>query len=624
MIVRMSKAEIVGPKSLLLQVLAAIRELEVFHIEVDRSEFVENREKASVTALLPDEKIISERQYLDDLAGKIDELTGYLPQVEVGETFFNTPDIIGAIEAVVKKHLASCRAWARQCEQLREEQAELDRHMIFVEALESLFAGTVKPTRVEFIGITLKDNTAVEPLRDMLEKKTNGSFEIFTTTARDSTLAILLAVPMGVAGEVKELLSGESIPELVFPQASSQIGFSERMEHVKRRRYKNEAEIAELEKKMQRVASHWLAMYRDVRHWISRRHMLLKTTAKLFETEQCFFIYGWVPSEEVPMLTEKLSGTFGGRVLVEEKEIQQREFEKVPVVLRNSPYFRPFEVFTKLLPLPSYVSFDPTLFLGVFFPLFFGLILGDAGYGLLLFLVAIVVRRFYRPGRLIRDLATILLVCSIYATLFGFVFGEFLGELGHAWFGLRPLWLSRSGAVIPMLLFSLSIGAFHVLLGLFLGFLTAVRKGGVGEALFKFAHLLGILCLVSFFIVQNFHVPPGLNKALTLAGAVLLVIAVFSGGLLAPLELLKSIGNIISYARIMAIGLASVLLATVANVLGGMTGDILTGILVAALFHAINIILGVFAPTIQSLRLHFVEFFGKFMEHEGREYQPFK
>jgi V/A-type H+-transporting ATPase subunit I len=104
----------------------------------------------------------------------------------------------------------------------------------------------------------------------------------------------------------------------------------------------------------------------------------------------------------------------------------------------------------------------------------------------------------------------------------------------------------------------------------------------------------------------------------------LLVVTIFAGGLLAPLELLKSIGNIISYARIMAIGLASVLLATVANILGGMTGDILTGVLVAALLHAVNIVLGVFAPTIQSLRLHFVEFFGKFMEHGGRKYQPFK
>jgi V/A-type H+-transporting ATPase subunit I len=74
----------------------------------------------------------------------------------------------------------------------------------------------------------------------------------------------------------------------------------------------------------------------------------------------------------------------------------------------------------------------------------------------------------------------------------------------------------------------------------------------------------------------------------------------------------------------MAIGLASALLASVANTLGGMTGDILTGVLVAGLFHAVSLLLGVFAPTIQSLRLHYVEFFSKFLEHGGRRFEPYE
>jgi V/A-type H+-transporting ATPase subunit I len=98
----------------------------------------------------------------------------------------------------------------------------------------------------------------------------------------------------------------------------------------------------------------------------------------------------------------------------------------------------------------------------------------------------------------------------------------------------------------------------------------------------------------------------------------------FTGGVLAPLEVLKSIGNIISYARIMAIGLTSVLLAYVANRLAGMTGDIILGALVAGLLHLLNIIIGIFSPTIHSLRLHYVEFFNKFIEAGGRKFEPFK
>jgi V/A-type H+-transporting ATPase subunit I len=96
------------------------------------------------------------------------------------------------------------------------------------------------------------------------------------------------------------------------------------------------------------------------------------------------------------------------------------------------------------------------------------------------------------------------------------------------------------------------------------------------------------------------------------------------GGLLAPFELVRHLGNIISYARLMAVGLASVLLAYVANSLAGQAGSVWVGITAAVLLHAFNIVLGVFAPTVHALRLHYVEFFSKFFESGGRPYRPLK
>ncbi len=624
MIVRMSKVEIAGPKNLLLPVLGTIRDLEVFHIEPDHRRFVDRERFAAVTAVVPDERILAERRSLDELAAKIDELIGYLPRDEGGEIIADTPAILETVSTALDEHLRSCRNWSRSAEQLREELAELDRHTLFIEALESLLAGKRRPRLVEFIGITLKEDSVQTRLRDLLERVTNGCFELFATRARDSTPTVLLAVPRQSADRIKKILSSESIPELVFPQGSPGMGLNERMEYVRRRMAEISAELAETQEKLRTFARDWLPAYREVRIRCGRRLVLLTTTADLFETKHCFFLYGWLPSEKMATLSEKLGASYRGRILVSEQEIARHELDDVPVLLRNSFYFRPFEVFTGLLPLPSYTSFDPTLFIGLFFPVFFGLILGDAGYGMLLFMTALTVGRVFRAKVLVHDLARILLVCSLYATLFGLAFGEFFGELGHTLFGLHPLWLSRTEAIIPMLMFSFSVGIFHVLLGLFLGFLVALRKRVVNEILFKLANILGILFLVAYFLMQEIHIPAQVHRALAIGAALVVVLAIFGGGLLAPLELLKSIGNIISYARIMAIGLASVLLATVANVLGGMTGDILTGVLVAVLFHAINIILGVFAPTIQSLRLHFVEFFSKFMEHGGRKYHPFK
>jgi V/A-type H+-transporting ATPase subunit I len=113
-----------------------------------------------------------------------------------------------------------------------------------------------------------------------------------------------------------------------------------------------------------------------------------------------------------------------------------------------------------------------------------------------------------------------------------------------------------------------------------------------------------------------------MRKPLLMALLVIAPVLLLAGGLLAPFELLRHVGNIVSYARIMAVGLASVLLAYVANRMAGAAGSVWVGVFVAVLLHAFNIVLGVFAPTIHALRLHYVEFFSKFVETGGPRYQP--
>jgi V/A-type H+-transporting ATPase subunit I len=108
-------------------------------------------------------------------------------------------------------------------------------------------------------------------------------------------------------------------------------------------------------------------------------------------------------------------------------------------------------------------------------------------------------------------------------------------------------------------------------------------------------------------------------------GIVLLAVPIgWLGALLGPIEFLILIGNIFSYLRIAAIGLASVYLAEVANEMAGMLGNVIVGVIVALLIHALNLVMGAFSPTIHSLRLHYVEFFRKFFEGGGRAYEPFR
>ena len=252
------------------------------------------------------------------------------------------------------------------------------------------------------------------------------------------------------------------------------------------------------------------------------------------------------------------------------------------------------------------------------------MILGDAGYGMILIVLSLVMIHRFKEKKLVGDAFKILFVAALYALFFGIVYGEFFGELGHDLFGLSPLFVERRTSIIPMLYFAVSVGVVHVVLGTILGLVSALRQKTGKEALGKFLNLLIILFILVLVASLFGLFPAVLTRPIILAILFLAPFLLFTGGLLAPLELFKSIGNIISYARIMAIGLTSVLLAYVANRLAGMTGDIITGIAVAGMLHLLNIIIGVFSPTVHSMRLHYVEFFSKFLESGGRKFEPFK
>lgn len=624
MIVRMSKVEIAGPKDLLQQVLELLRDLGIFQVEPATISFVENADERNIRSFALDEKTTIERLFLEDLRLKIDDLTTFLPHTQVRESYIDPPTIIDSLAAAVGRHTTQARDLSERREALQKERTELERYEVFLGALSALLESTRETPDLDFIGLTIRDSAMIGKLREAVSRITDWKYELQTGTANDGTVVGLITVEKRISDRVKKALADEQVPELTFPAAFDSMSFSEKIAYVGKRKIEATAEIESAQAQLDKFSRRWLPLYRSVRAWIDDRLSLLRTTAAAYETRMCFFIHGWMPTRDVVWLRERLQKPFGLQIVVEEQEMREEDLERVPITLRNPAYFRPFELLTSLLPLPAYTSYDPTPFIGIFFPVFFGIILGDAGYGLVLLAGAWYLRKHFRKDQRIRDGGTILLVSSCYAIFFGILFGEFFGDLPERLFHLQPLCMERRTAIIPMLAFSLAIGVAHVVLGLALGAVNAFRRNVKREGLFKALSIVVIFCMAAILASLFGVFPVVLTRPAVLLILFLTPLLFFAGGILAPLEFLKSIGNIISYVRITAIGLTSVLLAFVANQLGGLTGDIVTGVVAAGLIHALNIVLGVFSPTIHSLRLHYVEFFSKFVEHGGRKFEPLK
>lgn len=623
MIVRMVKVDILGPRHLLMATLDTIRQLGFFHPEFEPPAHVDPAMVSPLRSLELDEKTLTQRLFFEDLLRKIDILLERLPKIPPRPFYLSPVLALQTISALIDRHSARSRLLAQRRENLDRERQELIPYYTFLQALSPLVEGMRQDSNLDLLAIEIKDPGLLQQLIETINSVTRGAYEMQTAEQADGRLVGLIAAEKKMLVDLKNSLTGEHIPEF-YPGVGEleKVPFPKKSPWLAARIAKTAREIAAIETEQQNFSRRWLAIYLALRDWLRDQLALLKATASIYETKMLFFIIGWLPADKLAILRDKLEGQFKGQVVLDEQEIHEQDLGKVPVSIRNPTYFKPFELFTRLLPLPRYSSFDPTIFIGLFFPLFFGMILGDLGYGVILMIIALLIVSFAKKQTNFRDVGKILFVCAFYSSVFGLLYGEFFGTVGSRLLGMEPWFINRHESIIPMLYFALAVGTVHVCLGLFLGFLAAIRQKKGKEAAFKLSSIFLILCLILLLLTTllpqfSFPVKP-------LLGVILVIVAVsfFCGGLLAPLELFKTLGNIVSYARIMAIGLTSVFLAYVANKLAGSTGSLLVGALAAILLHSFNILLGVFAPTIHSLRLHYVEFFSKFMEAGGKKFEP--
>lgn len=624
MIVRMAKVEIIGPKEQVMAVLEELRGQGIFQPDPELMRTSGGKEEFGAHSLVLGEDEVRERQQFEQLREKIQALLAALPDLPAGETRLHSLPVMDVVAELVERHLDEARNLQERLAESRGEEAELARDLAFWETLAPMLAELPDDADLEIFGLAIHDTKHLDLVRRLLQEQLDGQCEVSVATTADGTLVGLAATSRHMAERLKEIMARERIPELPLPEELSEMSVPERIRALRRQWAESRYSLERNQQKLADLARRWRAVYRQALDWLEERLAIYRATMTAYQTRQCFVIEGWMAAGQVTALRTRLGEGFAGQVVLETLDILEEDLERVPVRLHNSGYFAPFEIFSGLLPLPKYTSYDPTPFIGLFFPVLFGMMLGDVGYGLVLLGLVLLLDKSCRRRPLVNKLGKILGVAALYTLAFGFLFGEMFGDFGSQQLGLAPLWVNREHAILPMILFAVSVGAAHILFGLGLGIWTNLHRRRVREALLKLLTVVLVLLGILVLIAWTTPVLEVGKRPLLAVIAVLLTLLVVCGGLQAPLELLKTFGNIISYVRIMAIGLCSVLLAVVANRLAGATGSLLAGLLLVAVLHAFNLLLGLFAPTVHALRLHYVEFFSKFLDLGGRRFEPLK
>jgi V/A-type H+-transporting ATPase subunit I len=326
-------------------------------------------------------------------------------------------------------------------------------------------------------------------------------------------------------------------------------------------------------------------------------------------------------------------------------DLEPNEGEEPPVDIVNNSFIQPFEVVTRLYGMPGHKDLDPTLFLAGFFFLFFGLSLTDVGYGIFLMAVATMILTLFKVAPVVRTFAKLLLFMGLGSALVGLLFGGYLGIAPEA----LPSWLRAIqvfdpiGNPLPVFYLALGLGVFQVMVGMFLKIYSDAKNGELmngildqGPWLFVFFVAIAYLGVTTGY--ANFATPDQLIN-LIYVGLVLVVLASGRKGKTilekvqsAALSLYNSIGyfsDILSYSRLLALGLATTALAFAVNLIAEIVsgtpvvGPVLA-IVVLVIGHLFTLAVNTLGAFIHSARLQFVEFFGKFIAGTGREFKPLK
>lgn len=418
---------------------------------------------------------------------------------------------------------------------------------------------------------------------------------------------------------VKHLLKEHDFSEAVLPKRSGTAAQvqQELLQEAKER----EDKIARLQQETKDILprKQQVELYYDQ---LSTTHERLQNGG--VETVSAFKVQGWVRKNRTRRVEKVIQSVTDAYQLT---FADPAEGEIPPTVLENGKLVEPYESVVELYSLPKAGSIDPDLIMAPFHFIFFGMMLSDAGYGLVLTVMLYFALKKFKPTGFARQLALVIFFGSISTVLWGAMFG--------GWFGLewKPLLFVPMKEPLKMLALCFGLGAIHLVAGMLVKVYMLLRDGDVMGAVCD--QISWLIMFLGFFLMALVPGPIGKYLAWLGAGVIILfggrekkgIVSRLLGGLLTLYNISGYLSDLLSYSRIFALGLATGVIAMVINTVAQMLWSagpvgIVAAILVLLAGHYFNIIINVLGAFVHSSRLQYIEFFGKFYEAGGRAFLP--
>ncbi|MBN2841308.1 MAG: hypothetical protein JXP37_10175 [Coriobacteriia bacterium] len=646
MLVPMAKVEMIGPKNRFFDVVTLLHEMGTLHIEdltkkieageipLEQMDVVENQlaEKERMEDLLIRLRSIIKALHLP--TSTVDEVEKQRHYLELWQK--DSKSLAAEVTEVIEQVEDKTSSLAQAQSSMEAELSLLARYEPILHKIQPLAKQIVTTGAYDSVALLVERRykSALDMLKKELDQLTHNQCEIVSTDVDEDTTAVIVVFGKKYSEAVHKFLAMENVNQVRLPSDFQDMPFDVAYEQLTLRKAELPAQLEQVKNELAEMSSEWYMKLTTVRDVLVDKIDEISAIPKFGQTEYAFVITGWLPASDVKAFRRSIIEEFGTDVIINQLEIDEREFDETPVSLKNPKWAEPasFAMSYLMGGKPKYGTIDPSIIWAISYPLIFGMIVGDIGYGIVMLAIILWMRLKFKDKPAVQLATGLLGPAATAAILFGFFYGEFFGAVFWEAGWIQEISIlgftlpyNREHVVEPLMFMALGLGVIQILFGLILGVVNSVRtkhmkhafvKGGLAGFIFG-----AVILLIAVVLLRS-------NPVVQIIGAITMTVGILAvlrwGGIMGFVETLESISNIASYIRIMAVGLSDAIFATAINRMAANDQiPTVVGIVLLLLFHALHLVLAVFTPTIHALRLNFLEFGGKYYEASKSEYEPF-